>query len=310
MDPNLQLLELSKLKFDYQNIFNAIAEAIDDYITITNEQGIILYVSPPLIKRLGYLNNTLIGHHIVEIASFQHKNDWNLIVGQVIRNLSSDHKNSLTYKTKNGDEVITDCKFSVVQAFDHQKHIMMVGRDIHQTPESESLRYLAFHDVLTELPNRRYLEKIFPSLTEKADKNKESVGVLYIDGDNFKKVNDDFGHQVGDRFLYKFGQTLRSSVRSEDIVIRIGGDEFVILLTGLLRNNIERKIQLERIITRIQTNLKVGWSINNYIFTPTSSIGVSFYPDHGSQLDELLNLSDQALYDIKLTSKNNYKVFS
>ena len=135
------------------------------------------------------------------------------------------------------------------------------------------------------------------------------MAVLYVDGDNFKDINDHFGHEVGDEFLHQFGCALKSSVRSNDLVVRIGGDEFAIVLTGLVKDEQTRDQQVKQIIERIKETLETGWVISNQQFSPTSSIGVSFYPDHGTKLEELLHLADRALYDVKSLSKNNYKIY-
>lgn len=138
---------------------------------------------------------------------------------------------------------------------------------------------------------------------------KQSVAIFYIDGDNFKNVNDQYGHDVGDEFIKQFGSALVKSVRQHDLVVRIGGDEFAVILTGLARNEEKRKEQTLQIVNRIRNNLKVGWTIKEELFTPTASIGISYFPDHGEELTELLDCADQALYEIKETSKNSYKIF-
>lgn len=138
----------------------------------------------------------------------------------------------------------------------------------------------------------------------------ESLAVLYVDGDNFKRVNDQFGHDVGDEFIIQFGKALMKSVRANDLVVRMGGDEFAIVLTGLVRDKIKRKHQVKHIIGRINENLKQGWLISKQTFAPTASIGVAFYPDHGASLEKLLSSSDKALYNAKTTSIKNYTIYT
>ncbi|MCT6816232.1 MAG: GGDEF domain-containing protein, partial [Lysinibacillus fusiformis] len=106
-------------------------------------------------------------------------------------------------------------------------------------------------------------------------------------------------------FIQSFGHALSKTVRSHDIVIRIGGDEFLVILTGLTREMDKRHSQIMHIIRRIRDELAAGWMIEDHQFTPTASIGISYYPDHAQTLDELMDLADQALYKSKEAGKNN-----
>lgn len=93
---------------------------------------------------------------------------------------------------------------------------------------------MAYHDNLTQLPNRRYLEEEFPRVLNFAKENARSIAVLYIDGDNFKAINDRYGHDVGDEFIKLTGERIAASIRASDFVVRVGGDEFVVILADHL----------------------------------------------------------------------------
>ena len=142
-----------------------------------------------------------------------------------------------------------------------------------------------------------------------AKKNNTSLGVLYLDGDDFKLINDTYGHDIGDEFIRLFGKTLLASVRKQDLVARIGGDEFVILLANLSNDKDTRNEETSLVISRIKENLTNGWSIKKTIFKPTTSIGISYYPDHGYTIDELLEKADSALYEVKRQGKNQHLVY-
>src|SRR5690606_3603620 len=144
--------------------------------------------------------------------------------------------------------------------------------------------------------------KDFPLLKAEADETGTCLAILYLDGDNFKQVNDVYGHDVGDEFLIEFGKSLVRSVRNEDLVIRLGGDEFLIVLTGLSLYETERSVQLAQIMDRIKENLQIGWMIRGSHFSPTASMGLSIYPGHSVNLDVLIDLADQALYKAKQSS--------
>ncbi|WP_411748372.1 diguanylate cyclase domain-containing protein, partial [Psychrobacillus psychrotolerans] len=133
-----------------------------------------------------------------------------------------------------------------------------------------------------------------------------NVGLLYIDGDNFKAINDQYGHDVGDQFLTYFAEKLQISLDYKFNVYRIGGDEFVIIVDQINDYVNGRSNGLDKIIQSIQENLRKGWTIDDFYFSPTSSIGVAMFPDDGSSVDELLDNADQALYIAKKNGKNNY----
>jgi len=292
-----------------ENMFKMITENTNDLIVITNEDGIIQFASSAYCKKLGYTVEELIGQFYTQILTKESKEIWNA----ELYNLTGNSKIELIHESKEGISLWTECNYTVVNNYlrNNGSQIIMVSREITERKEFENkLLFLAYHDTLTQLPNRRYIQKEFPYFLDKAKSNKESIAVLYVDGDNFKTVNDRFGHDVGDEFIKQFGKALSKSVRSQDLVVRVGGDEFVLVITGLNPNKTYRKQQLQHIINRIKENLKVGWSIGGNHFSPTSSMGISFYPDHGSTLDELMDCADRALHDIKVISKDSYKIYT
>lgn len=310
---NFDITEKKRMFTELRNIehmFKLINENTNDLIVITNEDGIILYASNAYEKKLGYTKKDLIGQFYSKVLSNESVAIWNDELLTVEQNLSS--KIELIHETKSGETIWTECNYTVVKDYVHNRgtQMIMVAREITERKEFENkLLYLAYHDSLTQLPNRRYLQKKSLRIIEEAKSRKESVAFFYVDGDNFKRVNDQFGHDIGDEFIKQFGQALAKSVRNQDLVVRMGGDEFAIILTGLARNEVKRLEQIEQIIERIRNSLKTGWTIKNHLFTPTASMGIAFYPDHGEQLVELLECADQALYEVKGVSKNSYRVF-
>ncbi|TSI02613.1 diguanylate cyclase domain-containing protein [Lysinibacillus sp. BW-2-10] len=293
-----------------EHMFRMITENTSDLIVITNEDGIILYASNAYTTKLGYKDEELIGQFYTKLLTAESREIWNTEIYNI--ESKNNSKIELIHKSKDGDISWCECNYTIVNDYSRNRgsRIIMVAREITERKKFENqLLFLAFHDSLTQLPNRRYIQKEFPILLEKAKIKDQSVAVLYVDGDNFKEVNDRFGHEVGDEFLTEFGNALSSSVRSNDLVVRLGGDEFCIILTDLVKNQQKRNEQVKLIIKRIKETLEKGWMISSHHFKPTTSIGISFYPDHGSKLEELLDCSDQALYATKSMSKNNYKFY-
>lgn len=297
--------------YKVERTFRAITENTNDFIVVTDQKGEIKYASPSYVRKLGYLENELIGKSYESVLGKSSIETWRQIVSQTAPHYNVENKIELLLQTKGYGEIWTEGNYTITNDFSHNgiSEIIMVSREITERKELENkLMFMAYHDSLTHLPNRRLLNKEFLPIIEKANANFHSVALFYIDGDNFKQINDQFGHDIGDEFLTEFGQALVRSVRSDDLVVRLGGDEFLIVITDLSRYEELRRTQIDNVIDRIRATLKVGWIIRNQYFSPTSSIGISWYPDHGDSLDELIDLADRALYKAKQVRKNNYEV--
>jgi diguanylate cyclase (GGDEF)-like protein len=168
----------------------------------------------------------------------------------------------------------------------------------------EQLRFMAHHDALTELPNRRLFHDLLQHCLKQAHRNQQQVAVLFLDLDNFKAVNDQHGHDQGDQMLVMIASTLRESLRESDILCRWGGDEFVVGLPeiddseGVLA--IAEKIG-DRILDAVQAQVAE---------CPVSvSIGIALYPDDGIEPDLLIRNADMAMYRAKRRGKNRCELF-
>lgn len=293
---------------DIERTFRLITENTNDFIVILNEDGKIHYSSPSYIRKLGYCEEELEQLQYEKLIHPDSINVWNQLINGEMRN--KDGKIELILVNKNEEKVWTEGNYTLV--YDGRtatpSQIIMVSREITERKEREdTLMFLAFHDSLTQLPNRRYLEREFPLFVEQSNSNFESFAVLYIDGDDFKSVNDLYGHDVGDIFLVNFGKTLLASVRKNDLVVRIGGDEFLILIGNLSRNQEHQENAIQHVVANIKKQLAKGWNIGDVSFEPSASIGVAIYPNHGTSLDEILEFADKDLYRVKNIYKNQFK---
>jgi diguanylate cyclase (GGDEF)-like protein len=169
----------------------------------------------------------------------------------------------------------------------------------------QRLDRLAHHDQLTGLPNRLFLSAHLPLAIEEARKSKLFLAVLFLDLDRFKHVNDTHGHETGDKLLQTVAQRVKEAVRAEDIVVRMGGDEFVVIL-----NAIKRIEQVNETASRITAALNAPIVIDGKPLLTTCSVGVSMYPRDGEDVGELLRHSDTAMYQAKERGRNNFQVFS
>ncbi|MCC3750640.1 MAG: diguanylate cyclase [Halorhodospira halophila] len=158
----------------------------------------------------------------------------------------------------------------------------------------EQMRHMALHDHLTGLANRALLLDRLEKALEWARRNRESVALLFIDLNHFKPINDEHGHEVGDRVLQELATRLTGAVREVDTVARHGGDEFVILLEG-----VDSRRAAERVADNIVASLDEPVTVNGLAFPVSLSIGIALYPEHGSSADELQRVADDAMYAAK-----------
>ena len=158
---------------------------------------------------------------------------------------------------------------------------------------------MATHDYLTKLPNRVLLEDRVENSILRAKRNEMKVAISILDMDGFKKINDTYGHLVGDEVLKNMASRIKRSLREGDTVSRIGGDEFVIVLT-----NFKDKNELSKIINRLINSNLEPLKINDISINPTFSIGVALYPDDGNNFEDLVKKADEALYKAKNIGKN------
>ncbi|EJI86116.1 MULTISPECIES: GGDEF domain-containing protein [Alishewanella] len=170
--------------------------------------------------------------------------------------------------------------------------------------ESQALE-LAYQDPLTGLNNKRYMDMLFDKALLLATRPHQFVAIYYIDLDNFKPINDLYGHQTGDKVLLEVANRLRRSVRSTDICARIGGDEFVVIATQL-----DQSEQLHKLADKLLTILKQPVELGNKVYQLGASIGVSICPAQGTSLAELLAHADQAMYQVKQHGKSGYSVYT
>ena len=212
-----------------------------------------------------------------------------------------------------GDEERRDVEFSIADLDSGTGRVhAMILQDISHRREAErraqehqlSLQHLATHDALTGLPNRTFLNEELPRLIDEAARRGDSLSILYIDCDNFKNINDSRGHSIGDDYLRSVARRLRDSIASPDLVVRMGGDEFLV---------VTRHYGLEpdsaAIAERVAAALKKPVRLGEATYSATTSIGLSVYPRDATTMSELLRSADIALYEAKARGRDNVQMF-
>lgn len=183
----------------------------------------------------------------------------------------------------------------------HPLRVVGTNRNIsRQKQAEEQLKKMAMYDVLTGLPNRRFCEDLLSKEVSLAGRNRFKLGLGFLDVDDFKGVNDRYGHEIGDLLLKQISGRILHCLRDSDSVSRFGGDEFVIVLKS------NDRLGYEYIVKRLLEVLSRPFDLNGIHIDITCSMGVSVFPDNASTVEGLLKKADEAMYQVKHRGKNNY----
>jgi diguanylate cyclase (GGDEF)-like protein len=176
------------------------------------------------------------------------------------------------------------------------------GAELDRQRAEETIKNMAYHDALTGLPNRILLIDRLTLALAHAHRVKKRLAVMYLDFDHLKLVNDNYGHANGDLFLKEMSRKLKSGIREEDTVARLGGDEFILLLPEL--HDRENAVTLGEKLIRLG---REPLELNGHVIKSSFSIGISLYPDDGTDYETLLKKADDALYEAKRKGRDRYQ---
>lgn len=301
-----ELNKMAEQLRDSESRYRLIAEYSSDLIQMLDPNGITIYASPSHEHHFGlspefYLNKS--------ILTFAHEDDKEKLA-EFLREINiSKAPQSIEYRRfyKIGETIWMDARGTPILDDDgNVKRIIFTSRDICKQKEREQqFIYQALHDELTNLPNRRMFEDCLIFAMNLTKRSRHPLAILTIDFDNFKFVNDTYGHAVGDQVLKTLANRINSTIRGSDTVSRVGGDEFLVILPEL-ENNEEAITVANRILSTIERIILV----KGIAVQLTASIGISYY-DGGEEKDKetLLKEADIALYAAKRNGKSAYSIF-
>jgi len=274
-------------------------------IIVTDEKTHIIDINPAFLEMTGYSRADVIGKITQMLQSgYQdrefYRNLWETL--SAAGHWEGEFKN----KRKDGSAYIQATKISAVRD-DHGRvmRYIAVASDVTLLREHQhQMEHLAYHDKLTDLPNRVMLADRLQLGMAQAARRKELLGVCYLDLDGFKAVNDTWGHDIGDRVLVEVAERLKANIRAGDTVARLGGDEFIVLL-----GNAQHVSEIEQAIRRMLVAIALPFYIEQIEAELTVSIGVAIYPDDVDEADILIRRADQAMYTAKTSGKNQFHLF-
>lgn len=275
-------------------------------VMISDESHRIVSVNKAFKRITGYARSEVIGRDPEFLRSGKHDAAFFEELWNEIRNTGT-WKGELWRRRKSGEIYPEWRSISAVQDPSGKvTHYVSVFSDISQLKQAKArLEFLAHHDVLTGLPNRTLFEDRLQEALHRAHRHGAIVGLLFIDLDHFKHINDSLGHGVGDQMLQGVAARLRAQVRETDTVARLGGDEFTVLLDELAESG-TAAIVAEKLRAALAEPLVVG---NQELFI-SGSIGISCYPQDGGDAQTLLKNADAAMYRAKERGRDNYQYFS
>lgn len=274
-------------------------------ILITDIRGNILEVNDTFTQITGYSRKEAIGQNPRILKSGRQSDDYYRHMWKALK----EHgywSSEIWNRRKNGDIYPEMQSISAVSdALGQVMHYVSMFSDItHLKAHQEQLEHSAHHDILTGLPNRILLANKLTLAIKQSQRHGKILALAYIDLDGFKKINDSYGHNTGDQFLIDISAKFEQSLRAGDFLARIGGDEFIAVLSDLDNIN-ECEPVLQRILTAASQNI----ICNDNILKVSASIGVTLYPKNGSDPDLLLRQADQAMYVAKDAGKGCYRFF-
>ena len=289
----------------------AVLEAIGEAVLVMDLNGCISYLNPSAERLTGWGNEQACGHPLLDIATIldceSRESAWSDMQNAIRKDKRTPSEVGLLFVGRDGHETMIEMSVAPV----HERHGVLSGavivlHDATQTEASHNskMTHLANHDFLTELPNRLLLNDRIEQTITRATRFGTAFAVLFLDLDNFKHINDSLGHALGDKLLQEIAQRLTACVRSSDTVSRLGGDEFIIVIPD--ERHLESiAISAEKLLQKISTS----FVLDGHHLHITASIGISIFPQDGTNVETLVKNADMAMYSAKRAGRSTYRFF-
>ncbi|MGQ0799274.1 MAG: EAL domain-containing protein [Pseudomarimonas sp.] len=290
-----------------RRIATEVLSSMSEAVAVVDLDFRFVSVNPAFSRITGYTEAEVLGKPSSLLDSNQqHVEFYHQL--RATTELEGHWKGEIWQRRKGGDEFLGWIELSeVCDKLGARTHFVAVVADITDQKRAElELRYLANYDTLTGLPNRTLLAERLERAVVRARRASSRVGVLFLDLDRFKDINDSMGHAAGDRLLKAAAARLQETVREVDTVARLGGDEFTVVLEDLA-DIASAETMAARIVAAFDAPLEIEGRAETSI---SPSIGVALYPDHASSPNDLLKFADTAMYAAKDRGRNTWQMYT
>ena len=294
-----------KAAMDKLQLSSRVFSDTHEAIAITDVNSLIIDVNPAFYEITGYSREEALGQNPSFLSSGKQSPEFYQAMWQQI-NEQGHWQGEIWNRTKNGEFYAELLSISVLKdTLGNPINYVGLFSDITDSKhQQEKLSLMAHYDVLTGLPNRALFTDRFTQAIAHSKRTEHQLAVCFLDLDNFKPVNDKYGHEIGDKLLIEVAERITSCIREEDTVSRQGGDEFALLL-----NDIESVGQCAQTIDRIHHSLAKPYLIDGYPLEISASSGITLYPSDNGEIDTLLRHADKAMYQAKLAGRNCYQLY-
>lgn len=301
----LEGVNLEQLSSQSLALANSVIEQLREAVMITDTRGSIVRVNQAFSQITGYTKEEVLGRSPSLLSSGRHDQHFYQRLWDEIQH-HGWWQGEVWNRRKAGDIYPEWLQISRVHdSLSNQNYYVSIFSDISERKtHQDQLDRLAFYDLLTGLPNRTLMNRFLEAKLLGNPGKQDSLAVMFIDLDQFKDVNDHYGHAEGDRVLREATQRLISRVRESDLASRIGGDEFVVVLSRL-----KSREDAEKVAADLIKQLGQPYRTEKAAHYLSASIGLAFYPSHGQNVEDLMRRADAAMYRAKNSGRNTWQVF-
>lgn len=301
------MLDITQRKADAESahLASLVYQHSSEAMVITDAAGVIITVNPAFTDITGYALDEVLGNRLNILSSGRHdevfyRNMWKTLIatghwhGEIWnrRKNGDEYAESLTINTSYNEDGSVRCRIGVFSDITQKKH------------NEEVIWRQANYDYLTGLPNRKLLLDRLGIELARSQRSHSMLGLVFLDLDYFKEVNDNMGHAMGDELLRQVAHRLTQCVRETDTVARLGGDEFVIVVGGVTQKDV-----VERICTEVLQSLARPYRLKDNVAYLSASVGAAFYPDDSLDVETLMGHADLAMYAAKEAGRSKYRFY-